>query len=33
MIDLGIDSDFVNETGSFLTEQKIQLVIDGHDNK
>ncbi len=33
MIKLDIDGDLVNWTGSFLTNQKIQLVIDGHDNK
>ena len=33
MIDLGIDGDLVALTKSFLTNWKIQLVIDGHDNK
>ena len=33
MIELGIDGDLVTWTGSFLTDRKIQLVIDGHDNK
>ena len=33
MVELGIDSDLVTWMGSFLTDQKIQLVIDGHDNK
>lgn len=33
MIDLGIDSDLVASTKSFLTDRKVQLVIDGHDNK
>ena len=33
MIDLGIDGDLVAWTKSFLTDRKIQLVIDGHDNK
>ena len=33
MIDLGIDGDLVAWTKSFLTNRKIQLVIDGHDNK
>ena len=33
MIDLGIDTDLVAWTKSFLTDRKIQLVIDGHDNK
>ncbi len=33
MIDLDIDGDLVAWTKSFLTDRKIQLVIDGHDNK
>ena len=33
MIDLGIDGDLVAWTKSFLTNRKIQLVIDGYDNK
>ena len=33
MIELGIDGDLVTWTDSFLTNRKIQLVIDGHDNK
>ena len=33
MIELGIDDDLVTQTDSFLTNRKIQLVIDGHDNK
>ena len=33
MIQLGIDGDLVTWTGSFLTDRKVQLVIDGHDNK
>ena len=33
MIELGIDGDLVTWTGSFLTNRKVQLVIDGHDNK
>ncbi len=33
MIDLGIDGDLVAWTKSFLTDRKIQLVIDGYDNK
>ena len=33
MIELNIDDDLVNWTGSFLTDRKVQLVIDGHDNK
>ena len=33
MIELGIDGDFVTWTDLFLTDRKIQLVIDGHNNK
>ena len=33
IIELGIDGDLVTWTGSFLTDRKVQLVIDGHDNK
>ena len=33
MIELGIDGDLVTWTGSFLIDRKVQLVIDGHDNK
>ena len=33
MIELGVDSNLVTWTGSFLTDRKIQLVIDDHDNK
>ena len=33
MIELGINGDLVTWTGSFLTGRKVQLVIDGHDNK
>ena len=33
IIELGIDGDLVNWTGSFLIDRKVQLVIDGHDNK
>ncbi len=33
MIELGMDGDLVTWTGSFLTNRKVQLVIDGHDNK
>ena len=33
MIKLGIDGDLVNLTSSFLTGRKVQLIIDGHDNK
>lgn len=33
MIKLGIDGHLVTWTGSFLTNPRLQLVIDGHDNK
>ena len=33
MIELGIDGDLVAWTSSFLIHRKIQLVIDGHENK
>ncbi len=33
MIEFRVDGDLVTWTGSFLTDRKIQLVIDGHDNK
>ena len=33
MIKLGIDGDLVAWTKSFLTDRKVQLVIDGHENK
>lgn len=33
MIELGIDGDLVACTRSFLTDRKIQLVIDGHKNE
>lgn len=33
MIDLVIDIDLMAWTKSFLTNRKIQLVIDGHNNK
>ena len=33
MIELGIDSDLVTWIGFFLTNRKIQLVIDKYDNK
>ena len=33
MIELGVDGDLVTWTGSFLTNRKVQLVIDRHDNK
>ena len=33
MIELGVDGNLVTWTGSFLIDRKVQLVIDGHDNK
>lgn len=33
IIELGFDGDFVTWIGSFLIDRKIQLVINGHDNK
>ncbi len=33
MIELGIDGDLVTWTGSFLIDRRVQLVIDGHDNR
>ena len=33
MVGLGIDGDLVSWTRSFLTDRKIQLTIDRHDNK
>ena len=33
MIELGVDGNMVTWTGSFLTDRKIQLVIDRHNNK
>ena len=33
MVELGIDGDLVAWTRSFLTERKISIVIDGHENK
>lgn len=30
---MGIDGDLIKWTRSFLIDRKIQLVIDGHDNK
>ena len=33
MTELRVDGDLVTWTGSFLTNRKVQLVIDGHDNK
>lgn len=33
MIKLGVSGDFVTCTDFFLTDKKVKLVIDGHDNK
>ena len=33
MMELGIDGDIIRWTKSFLTDRRVQLVIDGHDNK
>lgn len=33
MMDMEIDRDLIKWTRLFLTDQKIQLVIDGHNNK
>ena len=33
MTELGIDGDIVRWTQSFLTGRRVQLVIDGHDNR
>ena len=33
IIELGIDGDLIRWTQSFLTDRKVQLVIDGHTNK
>ena len=33
IIDLRVDGDLVTWTDSFLIDWKIQLVIDGHNNK
>ena len=33
MIKLGIDGDLIRWKKSFLTNRKVQLVIDGHNNK
>ena len=30
---LGIDGDLTKWTKSFLTSRKVQLVIDGHENR
>ncbi len=30
MVELGIDGELVTWTGSFLTDRKVQLVIDWH---
>lgn len=33
MIELNINENLVAWTRSFLTNQKIQIIIDGHENK
>ena len=33
MIKLSIDGDLIQQTESFLTDRKVKLVIDGHNNK
>ena len=33
MIELGIDRNLVGWTKSFLTKQKILIIINGHENK
>ena len=33
MIELGIGGDLISWTSSFLTDQKVQLVIDGYENR
>ena len=33
MIELGVDGNLVAWTNSFLTDRRIQLVIDGHETK
>lgn len=33
MVELEINGDLVTWTGSFFTDRKVQLVIDGHDNE
>lgn len=33
MINFGIDGDLVEQTRFFLTNQKVQLAIDGYENK
>lgn len=32
MLELGVDGDLICWTKSFLTDRKLQLVIDGHNN-
>ena len=32
IIKIGVDEDLIKWTKSFLTNRKVQLVIDGHDN-
>lgn len=33
MLELKIDGDFIHQTKLFLTNQKLQLVINGHNNR
>ena len=33
MIDTGVDGDLIKWTKSFLTDRKVQPVIDGHNNQ
>lgn len=33
MLELGINSDLITWTKLFLTDQKVQLVINSHENK
>lgn len=33
ILDLGIDGDLIKWTKSFLSNRKVQLVINGHENR
>lgn len=33
MIEFSINGDLITQIKSFFTNRKIQLIIDGHDNK
>lgn len=33
MLELGIDGDLLTSTKLFLTDRKVQLIIDGHEDK